>query len=203
MYMESNEYTSCSSGCHSLIVLIKAIVGVGIELYLNIQCFRILSHTNNVTERHFEHDLRSIKQNRFAFLVFVGGCEFKRCESIPMCLTRTEMCPKTIGCSDDAFLRCAWVCDWLPALCFLTSHADGTDTYFTPISPCAQLPQPPGWPSEWALASCISKLSINLERCMENDAPRWKILFSVKLIGSWECRNVLGGDRVEPPPPSM
>ncbi len=144
MYMESNEYTSCSSGCHSLIVLIKAIVGVGIELYLNIQCFRILSHTNNVTERHFEHDLRSIKQNRFAFLVFVGGCEFKRCESIPMCLTRTEMCPKTIGCSDDAFLRCAWVCDWLPALCFLTSHADGTDTYIHTHKPLRSAAPAPG-----------------------------------------------------------
>lgn len=48
MYMESTEYTSCSSGCRSLIVLIKAIVGVGIELYVNIQCFRMLLRTNNV-----------------------------------------------------------------------------------------------------------------------------------------------------------
>ncbi len=133
--------------------------------------------------------------------LWVGGCAVvavKRCESIPMCLTRTEMCPKTIGCSDDAFLRCAWVWDWLPALCFLTSHADGTDTYIHTHKPLRSAAPAPGMAtaSEWALASCISKLSINLERCMENDAPRWKLLFSVKLTGSWECRNVLGGDRV-------
>lgn len=48
MYMENTEYMSCSSGCRSLIVLIKAIVGVGIELYLNIQCCQLLTHTNNV-----------------------------------------------------------------------------------------------------------------------------------------------------------
>lgn len=144
MYMESTEYTSCSSGCRSLIVLIKTIVGVGIEFYLNIQFFRILSHTNNVTEWHFDHDHDAKHQTKriCIFLCLSVAVSLKGVRAFP-CASHIQKCAlkqKAAMMTTSSGVR-GCVIGSLP--CVFSLHMKmALMRIFTPISPCAQLPRP-------------------------------------------------------------
>lgn len=92
--------------------------------------------------------------------------------------------PKTIG----VFLRCAWVCDWLPALCFLTSHADGTDTYIHTHKPLRSAAPAPG-----TTAAFMQKQHRRHARDARGERrPAVKMIILCKVErGSSACWNVL------------